>query len=343
MLEEAANLSYASQLSLFNETSASQLTRTTQKNSSALTNKPAGFAPATPTQQNGLLHGTQASACDEKEDSSTEDLDDTLKFSPSLAKGVEFNDEEVWESFSHGSPQSHHGTESSNSDLMFTHSPPAQNGGWKSPVTKERIAGSANFPSGPPRLDMKDGGFSVKDSSVGPPQRQTFAVEKHKVTELPGHSVHAVSSTPNTKDSPPLLPPHFTDPIGSVSDGSNRGSELYVPPPPPSALVSKLFPVLRQTEEPRKLQCSNNSHQPHVRHSSEGRSPPSAISTSPVSSVEGDSGIRSLSSTSVALSDDLKFKLNQLEEEIAKYKTENTSLEKLRKEREEASVGNYFS
>lgn len=39
----------------------------------------------------------------------------------------------------------------------------------------------------------------------------------------------------------------------------------------------------------------------------------------------------------MALSEDLKYKLTQLEEEISRYRSENTSLERLRKDREDVS------
>lgn len=60
-----------------------------------------------------------------------------------------------------------------------------------------------------------------------------------------------------------------------------------------------------------------------------------AKTPSPVSSAGGDSGVRSLSSTSLVVSEELRTKMNQLEEEIGRCRAENASLEKLRKEREE--------
>lgn len=69
------------------------------------------------------------------DDDTDVDMDETLKYSNSLAKGMEFNDDEAWQSFNHGSPHNsyhHHNhcrTESSASDtatLSSTSSPPRQ-------------------------------------------------------------------------------------------------------------------------------------------------------------------------------------------------------------------------
>lgn len=327
MLEEAANMSFSSQLSLFNDLPKHDLSKHTPfralivntrhdrdeaKNSSKDHHKSA-FIPESPVEK---------SPVPEKDGDASIDLDETLKFSPSLAKGVKFNDEEAWESFNHGSPQSRHRTGSSGSVQYPSNqggvwkSPLSQSRGvWKSPVKKEFLGENIT----PLHTTLQDNELHGKVTSEG---NRIAAVEKSRVTE-------PSSGTAMSADFP-AEPARFADYQHSAKPGS---PSLYDSLPPPSALVSKLFPALRQADEqPKGLLFHNGQVKP--RHTSEGDAPPTK-SPSPISSMEGDSGIRSLSSTSVTLSEDMKYKLNQLEEEIAKYRSENASLEKLRKEREE--------
>lgn len=346
LLEEAANMSYSSQLSLFNDFPKHSTSRQPDQvlardksvhpsDSDSQRNVPVNSSTTLSRTNQSRSHQFQAVVDGEDEDASTVDLDETLKFSPSLAKGVEFNDREAWESFSHGSPQSRHRTESSSSDVTLPHSSPStQDSYWNTPVKKEVLAKNVGFQAHHPtvhRLDTRD---KNREQSVSEGRHITSAIEKCRILEAPGPTTHTQSSTPNVKDGCSLSYPPSESPnsVGSVLDGG----KLFVPPAPPSALVSKLFPVLRQVEEPRK---ASSSHQTKLHHASDGHVPPSAESTSPVSSM-GDSGIRSLSSTSMALSEDLKYKLNQLEEEIAKYRAENATLERLRKEREDVRLHN---
>lgn len=353
LLEEAANMSYSSQLSLFNDYPKHSTTsrQPDQKHTGYISIQDSSdsdgqrnvlvktSATISPTKQS-RPHHIQAFVGDESETASTVDLDDTLKFSPSLAKGVEFNDGEAWESFSHGSPQSRHRTESSGSDVTLSHSSPsAQDGAWRSPVKREVLTEGVGFQAHHPtlhRLDTRDKGhhdYNIdKEQGIGKGHHITSAVERCRIMETPGPTTHLPNDTPNAKNGR-SLPQVASELPNSVREVG----KLFVPPPPPSSLVSKLFPVLRQVEEPRKVP---GSHQTKLCHSSDSHVLPSAESTSPVSSTEGDSGIRSLSSTSMALSEDLRYKLNQLEEEIVRYRAENASLERLRKEREDVSMQN---
>lgn len=338
-------MSYSSQLSLFDDFPKPS---TSQQPDQKLTgggvsasiqdpsdwDRPANSSTATPPSKQNRSYHFQAIVASENENVSTDDLDETLKFSPSLAKGVEFNDEEAWESFSHGSPRSQHRTESSGSDVTLLHfSPSTQDSVWKSPVRKEVLAENVGLQTHHPTVDGPDTRDAIHNSGIGKEQGQrltTSIAEKCKVLEMSSPTRYTPNNAPHAKDVRSLtqVAPEFSNSVG----------ELFVPPPPPppSALVSKLFPVLRQVEEPRKALASHQPPKPHP--SSDCHAPLSVESTSPVSSMEGDSGIRSLSSASVALSEELKYKLNQLEEEIVKYRAENASLEKLRKEREDVSV-----
>ena len=113
---------------------------------------------------------------------------------------------------------------------------------------------------------------------------------------------------------------------------SNHGDQSYNPEyPPPSALVAKLFPSLRKERQVYKskyiqaLQLPNNvaRQKPH----------PVAMETLPSpptdhSAVSGDTS---------GLSEQVKQKLIELENEINRFKKENTSLDNLRREREDVS------
>lgn len=368
MLEEAANMSFSSQLSLFNDLPKYTLSAPRQPvadwTSRMCTrpegrNKPGCHSSSSSDDQTkpnvahspGQSKSTHLQAVTDDEDTTTdhEDLDETLKFSPSLAKGVEFNDEEAWESFSHGSPRYHLRTGSSGSDTTLPHSSPSDKGEvWNSPVKKEVLAKNVGFKASFQTVldgmqsDSSSGIGVGSEQGMGEGKQHVTTIEKVRVVEpstVVSASTLASSSMPNGRS---VLPEswEFSD-CNHHSDPASDGVESFQNPmPPPSALVSKLFPVLRQVEEQPKrlLPGHHHHHQPKPCHSSESHAS-STKSTSPVSSMEGDSGIRSLSSTtSVGLSEDLKYKLNQLEEEIARYRAENSSLERLRKERENVSL-----
>lgn len=186
------------------------------------------------------------------------DLDNTLKGSPSLAKGVEFDDDEAWDSFS---------------------------------------------------------------------QKQT----DHPLSRCNSQSSLSVASSDDT------LP---TSSSPAVKQSSPPFKTTILPPPPSSALVSRLFPALSKVEErpPRLVGATPRSEPP--------RQVESGKATSPVSSAGEDSGfsgasergseIASHSSVSgVGISEELKHKLSELEQEILRYRKENQDLEILRKEREQ--------
>lgn len=338
MLEEAANMSFSSQLSLFNDPPKhaplrqpiTNLVRTGNTSST-------GGVERLVSRSNVRYHLEPVNDKDESEHDTSGDLDETLKCSPSLARGVEFNDEEAWESFNHGSPQSRHRNESSGSDVSLPHlSPSGRSKIWNSLVKKEvlgRATGFAALHQAEPQCDV------ARTFKSSPSDENCItAVEKCKVVaapEMPASS-SARPLTSQVLESTGYQRRHTTNPhfytteLSGSSGGSSNGDgvESQDSLPPPSALVSKLFPVLRRVEK----QPNTTPHSVREGHTPLFKSP------SPISSTEGDSGIRSLSSTSVALSEDLKYKLTQLEEEIARYRSENASLEKLRKEREDVSV-----
>lgn len=330
-------MSFSSQLSLFNDLPKHDLSRHTPfrafvantrhdkdeaRNSSKDHHHKSTFIPESRNEE---------SPVPEMDGNASIDLDETLKFSPSLAKGVEFNDEEAWESFNHGSPHSRHRAGSSGSDLTVQ-SPSSQGSVWKSPL---RQSGGAW------KLPVKK---ELLEGNIAPLQQDTINVLHGRVTSEGGSHIAAVEKSrvtaPSRTDSGtemsadiPAESTRFADYQHSVKSDSPESLYDSLPPPPPSALVSRLFPALRQVDEQPKGLFRNGQVRPC--HTSVEEDALPTKSPSPISSMEGDSGIRSLSSTSVALSEDMKYKLNQLEEEIAKYRSENACLEKLRKEREE--------
>ncbi len=206
---------------------------------------------------------------DDDDDPGGTNLDDTLKYSPSLAKGVEFNDEEAWESFSH-SPQSRCRAESSGSDTTLPNKSPTRKIFRKSPVNEDSYG------------DGESSDAVSPDSAIS--SRQSLAQFSEPEAFLQSSNHHSLN--------PNMEPPS--------KHSFSR----------PSSLISKLFPAIAPIAKA-----------------------PVVDIPSPVSSSGGDSGVHS--STSMSISEDFKSKLNQLEEEIKRYTFENTSLDKLRKEREE--------
>lgn len=93
--------------------------------------------------------------------------------------------------------------------------------------------------------------------------------------------------------------------------------------PPPSALVAKLFPTLRKERETSKTKYIKSLQLPV-------KNPPSH------GLVKDKSPAPSEDSTST-LDKQVKEKLKELEEEIQRFKKENMTLDKLRKEREDVS------
>jgi len=208
--------------------------------------------------------------------SSTEsdiDLDDTLKGSPSLAKGVEFDDNEAWESIS------------------------------QDPTTLSNSQGSASSAA------SSDGTFHSLSSP------RDYGIQLHP--ELKSESsINRVSHQ------------HLAEKPIAIETS-------HLPPPPASALVTKLFPALRKVEEKKTSPL-------HLPESQER----TAKAPSPVSSSGGDSGFIGgceggsrlnsvIPPTSVGISEELRQKLGQLELEIERYRKENHNLENLRKEREQ--------
>lgn len=381
MLEKVADTSFSSQLSLFQNQSLSPVSFNHHRQQHPATNPLAGqparnLEPYADSLSGPLLDSagskpdgtseikpkkmiiserTRLRQCSTEEDRSDDetDLDETLKGSPSLARGVEFDDNEAWESFSHGSPRPNYSTSRSDSQNSSPSSSASMTV-WKSPRKElfEEIKGKDDLGSpvrtyardrpceatGTQGLDSK--GFGVvlggaeehEDNERGSLVSSDNSVQSLSRNELSLKQTSAPWIFAE-HDAAPLIHQH-----SDTSTHNSRSLASLDPFPPPSALVSRLFPALRKVDEHKNppLDPRTNSNllpppppPPGLQRQGLAKTP------SPVSSAGGESGYRSLSSSSTIISEELRQKLSQLEEEIVRYRTENTSLESLRKEREE--------
>lgn len=231
----------------------------------------------------------------EEEDSDCS-LDETLK--PSLAAGVVFSDEEAWESFTHGSPAAH----KAQRIVLNGAATPERSTSWASPVKREQ-------------LDQWG--------------RTVFS------SPLPASSLHHHDLLPNNihpKEQPTHSPPLLTA-TAQKFDNHPQSSDPVLQPtlaglPPPSALVSKLFPALRRNREESEKQALLQM----VTTSS------SSPTSSPVIMKEDRSPPASSPVVQVPMNEELKQKLCQLETEIERFRGENAALERLKREKEEVSI-----
>ena len=281
-----------------------------------------------------------------------DDLDETLT-GPSLVGEVDFNDEEEWHSFSQGSPvaQVRYGL-----DFVDSVAPNGSmlsvevGGSWSSPIRREQLneQGLPVFQSPLPLATMSSVATTTNPETVGQQQLHPFA-SKHSVSHESSVSASGNQSAPQFQNfskanSGTAISAHSeakrTTPSSVGHDTMNAPSLLSIPLtqlPPPSALVAKLFPALRKDKRPQDLTAVNSkpsSKSAHV------LSPHVDKTPSPTSSAGGDSGKGSLaagSSATSVINEELRRKLCLLETEIERFKSENATIEKLRKEKEEVS------
>ena len=277
-----------------------------------------------------------------------EDLDETLK--PSLAAGVDFNDEEAWESFNQGSPLAGRHQQSVSSGSV-TPDGSVLSAPWSSPVKREQLdqRGRTVFSSPLPTATLH--GRTAHEHAASSlsrgiqPSRTAETNDKMKFTSERGSSSSAaLQRNPNsTSDSTTRLQSSST-PLEIKPPECPTGSGL-ANLPPPSALVSKLFPALRKEREESKKQALQQLH----------------ITTTTPAGVTNPSMLRSLSTTSqdsgrgsgrsstpsppsssssitIPMNEELRQKLCQLETEIERFRAENSNLEKLRIQKEQVST-----
>ncbi len=295
LLEQAAEDSFSSQSSLLAQPLGSSST-------SALlprTDSPLGLRsdPSQPTDSIRPEAETPPSSRGSSEGPET-DLDETLK--PSLAADMQFSDEDPWESFAQSSPQAHRAPSSPSP----SRGRPAPRPSWASPVKRELLDQWGRTVSASP--------LPAPSLSCQPP------VASHSLTEVETATHH-----------PALAPPHTSIPVPPLAqDEPPHLSHL----PPPSALVSKLFPALRKEKDDSRRQAIEGVVGPP------SNSPLQSLSsTSTEGSGRGteDSGRGSVVSS--AMSEELRQKLCQLETEIERFRSENAALAHLRDKKEHVS------
>ena len=274
-----------------------------------------------------------------------EDLDETLK--PSLATGVEFNDEEAWESFNQGSPLAGRGQQSVSSGSV-TPDGSVLGAPWSSPVKRERLdhQGRTVFSSPLPTATFYGSTaaeHAANDLSRGiRPSRSAETNDKILTAGRESLSSASLQQNPSlSSSSATLLQSWSTTAETKPPDRPTKSSLAHLPPP--SALVSKLFPALRKEREESKKQALQ---QLHVTTTATPGSSSLLRSLSTTSQDSGrDSGRSSTpsppsssSSVPVAMNEELRQKLCQLETEIERFRAENANLEKLRFQKEQVSM-----
>lgn len=267
----------------------------------------------------------QYPAAEDDHDSTDGGLDETLK--PSLAAGVVFSDEEAWESFTHGSPVTLKGQKVVSSGTTT----PEQATvciAWTSPVRREQLdkLGRTVFSSPLPASSI----HNPLPTNIHPKQQATLSPHLPTTTP-PIPPSHGQSSGPTSPSPDQLLHRQYPrdSTIPSLENHSQSKDTAQANLPPPSALVSKLFPALRKEREESRRQVIP----PMVAASSRGLSAPTPSSVT----TQGDTG-PSVPSPMVTMNEELKQKLCQLESEIERFRAENAALERLRREKEEVSI-----
>ena len=212
----------------------------------------------------------------------------------SLAAGIDFNDEESWDSFNKSSPE-----RTSLRPLDF----PEEGGQYLTSAggsTEDLLERGDSSSTVAGNIEHRFDDFS---QPRGP-------VISGSIGKTTGPTIIHASAPPENRFYPQPSPRRHDYPRSI--DPSDK------PIPPPSVLISKLFPALRKTTV---------------------KPPPIIQTPSPVQSVDGDSGKgSSVTSVTSIMGDELRLKLAQLETEIERYRCENGRLERLRREKEEVGT-----
>ena len=249
----------------------------------------------------------------EEDEEFEEELDSTLK-----QNQTKFDDEEEWESFMEEQLPN---LESDNGDNVMVDEQVIRN----IPVRKVRILSEA--------VITRESVPLINPSKVIPKNEETS-----QPTSRPLNIKTQSNETGDTCTSlSPALQSHAhitTNPSPRVNIGS-RGDRPYNPDlPPPSALVAKLFPSLRKEREIHKSKYIQALQLPNATvPKPESITVQSSNPLPPTSGSTVSSDIDTLD-----LSDKVKEKLIELENEIRRFKKENMALDNLRRERETVSV-----
>lgn len=263
----------------------------------------------------------------------TSDLDETLTAvqedvagaaRPSLAAGVMFSDEEVWESFSHGSPPrggGGGGGKKEEADVSVGWS--TSTSPWASPVRREQLDSE-----GVPVL-------STPIPTTALPHHHRQVAQHHGLTGTQEEvSAPGQPQLVDLRPPPPLpvvsrLTPRLTM-SGEGGSGSEQSSESTEPslPPPPSELAARLFPALRQERE-RVIQQQKQASLQQMAASS--ATPTSDAPPLPPPPCQ----LSKEAPPPPVVSAELRQKLCQLETEIERFRSMNAKLERLTKEKDQ--------
>ena len=262
----------------------------------------------------------QHPAEEEDNDSTDGGLDETLK--PSLAAGVMFSDEEAWESFTHGSPVTLKGQKVVSSGATTPERATVCTT-WASPVNREQLdkLGRTIFSSLLPASSI----HNSYPTNIHP--KEPAPLSQRLPAAAPPITSHGQSSP--SPDQPLHRQYQRESTIPGLENNSQSRESAQTNLPPPSALVSKLFPALRKEREESRRQVVP----PMVATSSRSVSAPNPSFVT----TQGDTG-PPVPSPIVTMNEELKQKLCQLESEIERFRGENATLERLRREKEEVSI-----
>ena len=272
-----------------------------------------------------------------QEDEEIEDLDSTLRHT----QAVRFDDEEVWESFTHGTPK---------------HSP------YDTPDFTPRASPNISKESSPVLTSGENSTVTISKPKISGAVRKVRVLSSEPLSErsvevdnLSEKDILVNPTTSSTTIHPSLPSPHHIPNLTSVSpehqhqdSGSSRhGNVSYSSNlPPPSALVAKLFPSLRKDRDTQKLHFIETLKQKGVDSTKQPTAIKSSYSSVPLPPPSISQDVVSIdemhlcSPPSHGIDKQVREKLSQLEREISRFKMENGILEKLRIEREEV-ITNY--
>ncbi len=183
-----------------------------------------------------------------------------------------------------------------------------------------------------------------RDGHTHPPPTWASPVRR-EVLDQGGETIRASPLPAPSLTQPPVAAMTGADPTLTHTPVPHLTQELPARPslPPPSALVSKLFPALRKEREDARRQARDSLVGPtsssHLQSSSSASfqsSEGSGRGTGDSHYSTGDSGRGSVVSPP-PLGEELRQKLCELETEIERFRAENAALGKLRGQKEKVS------
>ena len=293
-------------------------------------------------------HLTIVSKCSGTLPSLEEDIEEEAELDSTLKQqSGRFGDEEIWESFTEGTPRrifhdySREETLSQSSDdCVKTSGDGCSNELPVSfpdkPVPVRKVCVISDKLSTDNYKPHSSGGTHFSNQTAGAlraiPLSGSLSQSKHLELSCQNeekcgspfeHEMDSAQSQNTFKSSE-----HFGFTNTHPSQVAVHHDRSYSPDlPPPSALVAKLFPSLRKNKEAQNSRYIQSLNLPKQ----VPQGPPAVVATPPQLSAGG-----SVSSSDVTgIDDQVKRKLMELEQEIARFKAENAALENLRKEREE--------